>query len=68
MKYWESDEDKIVVGEEIEGGGWYIEIPDPFITGDTYELFEVPQFGGEPHSIASFYSFADALQEANHLT
>jgi len=69
-EYWAYREfdDALIIGEEKEGGGWYIEFElnnaEPF----SFLLFEIPMYGGKPVLYNSYESLKDAISAAKSLT
>ena len=60
MQYWKIVSGKVVIGEESEGGGWFVKL----VGFDYCQLFEVPVGGGEPQSVEYFQSVNEAVKFA----
>jgi len=60
VKYWKETEGNITLGDEFEGGGWFINIPNSLDVG--YHLYEISRFGGKPQFRGSYCTLLNAIE------
>ncbi len=53
---------RLIISQEIEGGGWEIRFPDK--EHDGFEVWEYPQYGGEPALVKTETSAESAFETA----
>jgi len=55
-----------IIGIKQEGGAIYVVLPNNPI--EEYNLYEIPQYGGESMFIGKFKTFGEAIEKGKTLT